>query len=385
MDASHAFRGEAIVENWRRSLEKLKICFISLGAYPLLSGTNEALIGGAELQQVLLAKELVKANADVSFIVLDHHQKSPEIINDIRIIKSYPVDTPSGIRFLKLYSLWKALDQANADIYFLMWGLAGITSFYSFFKNKKFIYTVASDSAIERKLANPKFYNYYLNKLDIKRADVVIAQTIRQQEVLMRKFRRESIVIKCMHILPDYKPQKNAPSTILWVSTIRRIKQPELFLKLAKELPAYRFQMVGPHALESPEYSEEIQRLASEIPNLEFIGFVPYPEINLYFDRASIFVNTSSFEGFPNTFVQAWARYTPVISLNVDPDGIICKYRLGFHSKRFEQMVEDVKLLLNDERLREEMGMDGRRYVEREHDVKHIRQKYANVFRGLLE
>ena len=375
------------MENWRRSLEKLKICFISLGAYSMLSGTNEALIGGAELQQVLLAKELVKANADVTFVVFDHHQKSPspEIINGIRIIKSYPVDTPSGIRFSKLYFVWKALDQANADIYFLRWGLAGITSFYSFFKNKKFIYSVASDSAIDRKLANPKFYNYYLNKLDIKRADVVIAQTIRQQEVLMRKIRRESILIKSMHILPDGKPQKNAPSTILWVSTIRRIKQPELFLKLAKELPVYRFQMVGPPTWDSPEYSKEIQRLASEIPNLEFIGFVPYYEINLYFDRASIFVNTSSFEGFPNTFLQAWARYTPVISLNVDPDGTICKYKLGFHSKRFEQMVEDVKLLLNDERLREEMGMNGRKYVEREHDVKHIRQKYAKVFRGLLE
>ena len=373
------------MENWRESLEKLKICFISPVAYPLLSGTNEALVGGAELQQVLLAKELVKANADVTFVVLDHHQKSPEIINGIRIIKSYPVDTPSGIRFSKLYFVWKALDQANADIYFLRWGLAGITSFYSFFKNKKFIYSVASDSAIDRKLANPKFYNYYLNKLDIKRADVVIAQTIRQQEVLMRKFGRESILIKSMHILPDCKPQKNAPSTILWVSTIRRIKQPELFLKLAKELPAYRFQMIGPPARDSPEYSKEIQRLASDIPNLEFIGFVPYHEINSYFDRASIFVNTSSFEGFPNTFLQAWAAYTPVVSLNIDPDGIICKYNLGFHSKTFEQMIEDIELLLNDEKLREKIGKIGRKYVEKEHDIKKIVKKYSRLFEELNE
>jgi glycosyltransferase involved in cell wall biosynthesis len=76
-------------------------------------------------------------------------------------------------------------------------------------------------------------------------------------------------------------------------------------------------------------------------------------------------------------------NYTPVVSLNSNPDGIIHKYAMGFHSKTFDQLVEDVKTLLKNERLREEFGMSGRKYVEREHDITKIIDKYIEVFKDV--
>jgi glycosyltransferase involved in cell wall biosynthesis len=67
------------------------------------------------------------------------------------------------------------------------------------------------------------------------------------------------------------------------------------------------------------------------------------------------------------------------VSLNVDPDEIICTYNLGFHSGTFNQMVQDVKRLLEDEKLREELGQNGRRYVEREHNIEAIADKYVKI------
>ena len=93
---------------------------------------------------------------------------------------------------------------------------------------------------------------------------------------------------------------------------------------------------------------------------------------------ASIFVNTSTgdYEGFPNTFSQAWMRKTPVVSLHTDPDGMIKRYQLGFHSGNFDQMVSDVRTLLTDDQLRQRMGENAYRYAVTEHNI-------ANTVNGL--
>ena len=228
-----------------------------------------------------------------------------------------------------------------------------------------------------------KLYERMLYKFGIKKADCIIAQSEYQQELLKKDYNLDSIIIKNAHPLEKVERSKSTPPIVLWVGTIKpEWKQPELFLKLAKAIPDARFQMVG-GASTNKQFYDEIKEEAERIPNLEFVGFVPYPEVNKYFENASILANTSSVEGFSNTFLQAWTRYTPVVSLNVDPDEIICKYKLGSHSRTFEQMVEDVKLLLEDEKLREEMGMNGRKYVEQEHDIKKIVKGYEKLFYNL--
>ena len=50
-------------------MTKSKICFLALNSFPTLAKTNIKLIGGAEVQQILIAKELIKRGFDISFIV----------------------------------------------------------------------------------------------------------------------------------------------------------------------------------------------------------------------------------------------------------------------------------------------------------------------------
>ena len=233
---------------------------------------------------------------------------------------------------------------------------------------------------------NMKLHERMLYKFGIKRADCIIAQSEYQQELLKKNYNQRSIVIKSLYPIEKIERNKSIPPIVLWAGSIKpEWKQPELFLKLAKAIPDARFQMVGGSST-NKQFYDQIKDDAEKIHNLEFVGFVPsYLDVNKYFNNASIFVNTSSVEGFPNTFLQAWVAYTPVVSLDIDPDEIICRYKLGFHSKTFEKLIEDVKNLLKDETLRNRMGVNGRRYAESEHDIKKIVKKYAEIFEDVYE
>lgn len=372
---------------------KAKICFYALTTYPLLSQLYLGVIGGAELQQVLIGKELTKNGYDVSFVVFDHGQEPFEIIDGIKIYKTVPkgyvLSGPKSLYYAS-ETIWNALKQADADIYYQRCaGRGRDTGFVALFcllKKKKFIYSIANDDAAEGKyIKTLKRYERFLYKIGIRRADCIIAQSKYQQEALKKNFNQDSIIIKSAYPIEKTEKSKREPPIVLWVGTIKpEWKQPELFLELAKAIPDAKFQMVGGASV-NKQFYEQIKEDAKRIPNIEFVGFVPYPEVNKYFANASILVNTSSVEGFPNTFLQAWAAYTPVVSLNVDPDEIICKYKLGFHSRTFEQMVIDVETLLRNKKLRKELGMNGREYVEREHDINKIVERYAKVFERLLE
>ena len=364
----------------------MKICFLSLNSYPVLTGKNLGYAGGAEVEQVYLGRELVTKGYDVYFVTYLHGRNQIENVDGIKVIKTYERKKADQISVLLKYtSIWSSLKKANADIYFHEAGSTGVLPLFCCLNRKKFVYRIPSDAIV---LSKPLSGNYSFNRkivdiLEIKRAEIVVAQSNLQKRILKERFGVRSVVIKNGLMIPKVNCEKQKPPIVLWVASISSVKQPHLFLELVKSIPYARFEMIGGKTKGEPQLYDEIATTAQMLPNLRFHGFVPYHKVNEYFEKASIFVNTSSIEGFPNTFIQAWMHYTPVVSLNVDPDGIIRNEKLGFCSSTFKQLVSDVTTLLEDERLRKTMGENARKYVEREHDIRKIAKKYIKIFEEL--
>lgn len=345
-------------------------------------------IGGAEVDQFLLAKELPGSSFDITFITYSDGGDTVEYFNNMRIIKAYEREDASNLTLCsKALSLFYEMYKAKADIYFHSAGASGIVALFCLLNNKKFIYRIPSDRDVDNKLSFPceKRYRWLLNKMDINLADCIIAQSEYQKELVKKNFNKKSIVIKnAFPIKPiEVKKPSNRP-IVLWVGTIGKVKQPELFLELAISITNTDFIMIGGPGNDL-EFYNKIKNKAKQIPNLSFLGFIPFGKIDTYFIKASVLVNTSMFEGFSNTFIQAWMNCVPVITLNSDPDEIVCKYKLGFHSKTFEQLILDTKKIIEDVRLCNQMGKNGRDYVEREHDIKKIVDKYVVIFNKLCE
>ena len=363
-----------------------------MSAYPLLSGEKPKSVEGPDVFQVFLAKELIKHNFRVTFITHSESGMPIDHMKGIKVIKirrdNYRLSKINTV--LNIFRIWNAMRKAKVHIYIQSGGIAGFFSPFCKLMNKKYICHINSDAFVNRELIDRKIGGFNLSKfsittigywLDIKLADAVIVQNEYQRTMLKKNFGRDGIAIKKPIPLTERgMPEKARQPIVLWVGAMAEVKQPELFVKLAETIPEARFQMIGGH-YSNQEFYDTIKNASKRISNFEFLGVIPFDEINEYFSKASILVNTSLFEAYPPyAVIQAWMNYTPVVSLGDNPDEIIYRNNLGFHSKTFNQLVKDVQILLKDEQLREKMGKNARQYVEKEHGITHLVRRYIEVF-----
>jgi glycosyltransferase involved in cell wall biosynthesis len=313
----------------------MKVCFVAHSVYPLFfHGSYTGQIGGSELQQKLIGEALSKKGVQVLFI--SHDLGQPDFLQEggLTFIKSFSLSAGlPGIRFFhpRLTEIWKALIKAHADVYYCRAAgfLPGVLAVFCRMYRKKFVFAGASDTDfLPGHHLIPTQRDKLLYRFGIRRADAVIVQSARQQALLRTNFSREGIVIRNFHnSIPRALPETEK-RFILWVSTIRSLKRPMLFIQLARSLPRERFVMIGGRDGSNPDLFQYVSEQCNALPNIEFLGFQPFEVTERYFDQSKLFVNTSKHEGFPNTFLQAWRRGIPVVSF-VDPDDAIRNNGLG--------------------------------------------------------
>lgn len=367
---------------------KLKICFM-MGAHPKIKP------GGAELQLYQIAQLMTKRRHEI-YVVTD----SPEINRNSTYWKE------GGIEYYKITSTnmfskyfiapLPILRRIGASIYIsrgLFFSLA--TALYCKLCRRKFVYMVALSTDCMPVITSSVFKDLFkkgivsrvvtsLNKLGMCIADRVVAQAEDQKHLLSKNFGIRSIVINNGMLIPYGFPKKEHPPIVLWLASLKRVKRAEIYIEVAKQCQDLNCKFILAGRPLDKEYLEELLEQMHELPNIEYVGGVTFKESNELIGHASVFLNTSKCEGFPNTFVQAWMRETPTVSLNVDPDDVIKKNKLGFHSGSFEQMVKDVGFLIENKKVRGEMGRNARKYALREYDIKKIVPKYVELFEKVV-
>lgn len=93
-------------------------------------------------------------------------------------------------------------------------------------------------------------------------------------------------------------------------------------------------------------------------------------------------VNTSSSEGFPITMLEAWSVGAPVVSLSVDPGGVIEREQLGKVSGAQDNLRRDVAALAQSATLNQQLGGNGLAYVRRQHSAEAV---YTALMQGLQD
>jgi len=376
-------------------MKPIKICFVSLYAYHYFNPKIKNQFGGAELQLYNLATELAKdSRFEIYFIVGDFGQPDFEIMQNVKLYKFF--NPKKGLKYIRAFvgfiKLWWLLKKIDAIFYIQRAaGLeTGEVALFCKAWNKKFVYMVAHDEDVIG--TKPSFFQkgiigfirWKLFQFGLKIANLVIVQHEEQNKNLKKFYNKDGIVRKSAHKIPE---QVNVfkKEYILWVARCDEWKQPELFIKLARTFPREIFIMVCPLSNDQ-NYFQKIKTEAKKISNLQFIDYVPFNEIDDYFLKAKIFVNTSKTEGFPNTFIQAAKNKTPILSLNVNPDGMLEKYRIGIYANgSFVKLKQDLNRLLENQELWEEISENGYKYAKENHDLKKIVERDKEIIYSLIK
>ncbi len=349
--------------------------------YPLFNTETTSVFGGAEVDVYLTATELAKDEAfKVSCVVADYEQKETELRENVSVVK--------GLNFnhnqLKIaISLWKSLKEVNADIYITKTASLGVFLIYLFcrLQNKKFIYRTASQREFDSKYNRWNSLSNFLFIYSLKRADTVFCQNKTDRKLLKKDYNINSISLANAHRISS--ENKRSPEFILWVGRSARVKRPDRFLSLARKKPEEKFIMICQKATGDNQY-DKLKDEASKINNLDFIPRVTFKEIDSYFQKALMFVNTSDSEGFPNTFIQAGKCAVPILSYKVNPDNLLNEYNCGLCADGDWNLFLDQFNKLQVDDFNSKLGNNGLEYVLKNHNIENTIKTYKNIFRKLI-
>ena len=356
------------------------ICIVGIENLPLLAPEFRGNgVGGAQLQQTLLARALAQNGFKVSMIVADLGQADEAVWDQITTYKAYRMD--AGIRGLRLLhpratSVWAAMKRANAQIYYTSCAdyLTGVVAFFASRFHRRSVFRVAHDTDCQPdKLLIPNRRSKAIYNYGIRHTDLILAQSTGQQADLLRNYKRQSVVVPSLAQLSATALDLEARDIqLLWVGNMRPFKRPDLALALAASMPDLSLRIVGGADPQFPEYFSELKARAGDLPNVQFEGPKPYDDVEARMARARIFINTSDSEGFPNTYLQAWTRGVPVVA-RFDPDGVIERFGLGRAVRTEEQMRQAIRELLSDAAAWRSASARCRQYVAERHGENAVR------------
>lgn len=361
-------------------------------AHAAFEEKSDAPIGGTLIQMRVLAEKLAEdPDTYVAFLLGNFGQPKQERCGSIDLFGSTTMQPTILNTFLAPFRMWRDFRKIDPDI--VIASSAGIETgivfaFCRLGRRRRFIYRVAHEWDCSGEYAKRYFFRGIFFEWGLRGADVRVAQS-EEQRTLLKKKGLSSIVIRNSFVMPS---NANAPrqfsqrASLLWVSRCEPWKHPELFLQLAQAFPEESFVMICPPQKYGEEFFEMIRKQSSLIPNLRFLDFVPFSSIQTYFDEAKVFVGTSEYEGFPNTYIQACLGATPIISYRVNPDHIFESHGIGFCANgSWEAFVDHVRLLLHDKGVWDTRSSRAYQYVHEYHDIEKNIQKWITIFTNSLD
>jgi glycosyltransferase involved in cell wall biosynthesis len=295
-----------------------------------------AVMGGAQYQGHLLAEEFARRDG-VTVTYLARGVRLDRCIEEKISYAVRRIGTSAGIRHRAVLfdapELWRALHDLTPDVVYqqMRQSYTAVCAHYARKVKIPFFFHIAHDFDLDpRWFANRVSANLPFDVAEnalglwgMRHASHIIAQSGRQGRLLEERIGRAAdTIVRNFQPIPAHLPARpDGPLEVFWVANFKDVKRPELFVQLAESFVGrddVKFTMAG--RLSSHRRFTALMDRIERAPNIKYLGELSLEAVNQRMTKAGIHVSTSSHEGFPNTFIQAWAHGAVVMSLAVDPD-----------------------------------------------------------------
>ena len=278
-------------------------------------------------------------------------------------------------KFLRKFQIskYKLLRKYNVSFYIRVFKSDSLfLKLLPFFdKNRKTIHMVES---MVPYLGDEK-YNKWA-KYSALHSDLAFSISKKVKETVKKEY---SIDTKIMHVGVDtsiFRPiekTKKERLRVVGCGTLTKMKQPLLFVEIARLFPNADFVWIG-----EGELKDEILKQSKDLKNFKLLANKSHKELAEFFANSDIFLFPSLHEGFPKVVIEGMACGLPSIVFDRYGPEAVVDSETGFIVSDKKQMIERLGVLIENESLRKEFS---KKSIERakEFDWKKIVKQWEKI------
>lgn len=379
------------------------------------------LIGGAEKQAQLLAKKLIEKGVSVILVTGWWKFGTPrqEIIDGIRVFRNFCCWGMFGIKNHRMIRMFGGITYViSLGVYLFLHGreydLIHVhqflyPAFVSVLMGKKVLKKpvlvksassgVTSDINLLRRFP---FGDFQLNFL-LKELDYLVAIS----KATGKDFREIGYPESRISYIPNgvevSVPEKTTYNQVIRVITITRLSQEkgvDILLKawteVVREEKGLKLLIVGAGPLEY-----QLKTLSQSLGIAESVDFVgEVQNASNYLIESDLFVLSSKSEGMSNALLGAMIYGIPCIATQVGGNGellggeskeisregyLLVKNGLLVNPDDVKGLTEAILYVIRNQRIGEEMGRRGRKFIEKNFHIDLIADRYIALYRHMLE
>jgi UDP-glucose:(heptosyl)LPS alpha-1,3-glucosyltransferase len=190
----------------------------------------------------------------------------------------------------------------------------------------------------------------------------------------------------------DTEKVANDTLQLLFVGRIARVRRIELLIQAVEKLTIpFHLTIAGGEEKTSSVtrsgYMKELKDLAQKLSlnnKISFTGRKTQEELKEYYRMADIFVYPSKYENFGQPLLEAGAHGLPIVSTPVGvARDIIIDGETGYLTSDDPKSISDHIHLLQDNKLRQQMGNQIKILIRKNFDWRNIMNQYLGLYNSL--